>query len=250
MEEITSRKNPLIQHIKRLGAERRARREAGEYLCLGDKLYYEALRWEAPIRTVLFCGEEPDAPEGARLVRVPRDLLESVAPMKSAPELLFTCALPETETELLPGRCLILENMQDPGNVGTILRTADALRCSALILTGACADPYSPKAVRASMGAVFRRPVVELETEALIEAAEELGMPIFAAALDPTAKDVRELELPESCAFAIGNEGGGLSERLLAASRERVIIPMDERCESLNAAAAATILLWEMFRRG
>ncbi len=250
MEEITSRKNPLIQHIKRLGAERKARREAGEYLCLGDKLYFEALRWDAPIRTVLFCGEEPDAPEGARLVRVPKDLLESVAPMKSTPELLFTCALPELTTELLPGRCLILENMQDPGNVGTVLRTADALRCSAVILAGACADPYSPKAVRASMGAVFRRRVLELDTDALIEAAAELDMPIFAAALDPSARDIREIELPASCAFAIGNEGGGLSEKLLAAARERVIIPMDERCESLNAAAAATVLLWEMFRRG
>ncbi len=250
MEEITSRKNPLIQHIKRLGAERKARREAGEYLCLGDKLYYEALRWNAPVRTVLFCGEEPDAPEGARLVRVPKELLESVAPMKSAPELLFTCALPELAAELRPGRYLILENMQDPGNVGTILRTADAMDCSAVILTGACADPFSPKAVRASMGAVFRRPVLELETEALIEAAEELDMPLFAAALDPAAKDVREVELPACCAFAIGNEGGGLSEKLLAVSRERVIIPMDEHCESLNAAAAATVLLWEMFRRG
>ena len=250
MEEIQSRKNPLIQHLRRLGAERKARREAGEYLCLGDKLYYEALRWEAPVRTVLFCGEEPEAPEGARLVRVPRTVLESVAPMKSAPELLFTCALPELCTELRPGRYLILENMQDPGNVGTILRTADAMDCSAVILTGACADPFSPKAVRASMGAVFRRPVLELETEALLEAAAELGMPIFAAALDPVAVDVREVELPACCAFAIGNEGGGLSDRLLTAARQRVIIPMDEHCESLNAAAAATVLLWEMYRRG
>ena len=240
MEEITSRHNPLIQHVKRLGTERKARREAGEYLCLGDKLYYEALRWEAPIRTVLFCGEEPDAPEGARLVRVPRDLLESVAPMKSAPELLFTCALPETETELLPGRCLILENMQDPGNVGTILRTADALRCSALILTGACADPYSPKAVRASMGAMFSLNVHHFESfDAYREAAGNRQMfPFMLDASVPPGEAVARKGKAFSLIF--GNEATGLPE---AFSRigVPVRIPHSGRIDSLNLSVAAAI---------
>ena len=250
MEEITSRKNPLIMHIKRLGAENKARREAGDYFCQGDKLFYEAVKWNANIKTILFCGEAPEAPEGARLVRVPRDVIESVSPMKSAPEIVFTCAMPELFAPLKPGRHLVMENMQDPGNVGTILRTADALHCQGVILAGDCADPTGPKAVRASMGAIFRRSIIELPTSALIESAAELKMPIFAAALDGTAKDIRDVELPESYAFAIGNEGGGLSRELLEASAARVIIPMSERCESLNAAAAAAVILWEMFRRG
>lgn len=248
MEEITSRKNPLIAHIKRLGSERKARREAGEYFCQGDKLLYEAMKWGAEIKTVLFCGDEPELPEGVRAVRVPRDIIESVSPMKSAPEVVFTCALPETALPLRRGRILVMENMQDPGNVGTIIRTADALNCGGVVLAGDCADPFGAKAVRASMGAVFRREITELTTSALIEQARELDMPIFAAALDKSALDIRRLELPESFIFAVGNEGQGLSGELLSAAGQKVFIPMNERCESLNAAAAATIIIWEMNR--
>jgi len=248
MEEISSRKNPLIAHVKKLGADKKYRRETGEYFCQGDKLLYEAVKWNAKIKTVLFCGDTPDVPECERMVRVPKDVIESVSPMKSAPEVVFTCALPEVWEPLTPGRHLIMENMQDPGNVGTILRTADALDCGAVILAGDCADPFSPKAVRASMGAVFRHKIIELPVDSLVEQAGEIRLPIYAAALDNTAYDLRDLQLPESYAFAIGNEGHGLSRQLLEASAARVIIPMSERCESLNAAAAATVILWEMFR--
>lgn len=248
MEEITSRKNPLIAHVKRLGADKKARREAGEYFCQGDKLLWEAVKWGADIKTVLFCGDRPDVPDGVRLVRVPKDIIESISPMKSAPEVVFTCRMPDVKAPLGPGRHLIMENMQDPGNVGTILRTADALDCGDVILAGDCADPYSPKAVRASMGAVFRRRVIELSVAELVEQAAAAELPIYAAALDSTAFDLREVKLPASYAFAIGNEGHGLSDELLKASHARVIIPMSERCESLNAAAAATIILWEMLR--
>ncbi len=248
MEEISSRKNSLIAHVKKLGADKKYRREMGEYFCQGDKLLYEAVKWDAKIKTVLFCGDVPDVPEYERMVRVPKDIIESVSPMKSAPEVVFTCAMPEVWESIAAGRHLIMENMQDPGNVGTILRTADALDCGAVILAGDCADPFSPKAVRASMGAVFRHKIIELPVESLVEQAEEIGLPIYAAALDSTAYDLRELKLPESYAFAIGNEGHGLSRQLLEASAARVIIPMSERCESLNAASAATVILWEMFR--
>lgn len=248
MEEITSRKNPLISHVKSLGADKKARRESGEYFCQGDKLLYEAVKWNAEIKTVLFCGAAPDVPECGRMVRVPKDIIESISPMKSAPEVVFTCAMPEVWEPVSPGRHLIMENMQDPGNVGTILRTADALDCGTVILAGDCADPFSPKAVRASMGAVFRHKIIELPVDSLVEQARDIGLPIYAAALDSTAIDLRDLELPENYAFAIGNEGHGLSKELLAASAARVIIPMSERCESLNAASAATIILWEMFR--
>ena len=98
------------------------------------------------------------------------------------------------------------------------------------------------------MGAVFRHKIIELPVSSLVEQAKEIGLPIYAAALDGTAWDLRDLKMPESCAFAIGNEGHGLSREMLEASTARVIIPMSERCESLNAASAATVILWEMFR--
>lgn len=248
IEEITSRKNPLIAQIKRLGTDKKARREAGEYFCQGEKLLYEAVKWNADIKTVLFCGNEPEVPAGVRMVHVPKEIVESISPMKSAPEVIFICAMPKLWEPIAPGRHLIMENMQDPGNVGTILRTADALDCGTVILAGDCADPFGPKAVRASMGAVFRHKITELSVAALIEQAREISLPIYAAALDNTAYDLRELKLPPNYAFAIGNEGHGLSREILTASAARVMIPMSERCESLNAAAAATVILWEMFR--
>ena len=248
MEEISSRKNPLIAHVKKLCADKKYLREECEYFCQGDKLLYEAVKWDAKIKTVLFCGDPPDVPECERMVRVPKDIIESISPMKSAPEVVFTCAMPEVWEPIAAGRHLIMENMQDPGNVGTILRTADALDCGTVILAGDCADPFSPKAVRASMGAVFRHKIIEVPVSSLVEQAKDIGLPIYAAALDSTAYDLRELELPESYAFAIGNEGHGLSRELLDASAARVIIPMSERCESLNAAIAAGVVLWEMYR--
>ena len=83
MEEISSRKNPLIAHVKKLGADKKYRREEGEYFCQGDKLLYEAVKWDAKIKTVLFCGDPPDVPECERMVRVPKDIIESISPMKS-----------------------------------------------------------------------------------------------------------------------------------------------------------------------
>ncbi len=250
MEEITSRKNPLIIHMKRLAADRGARREAGEFFCQGDKLYAEALKWGAEITAVLFCGDAPEIPEGVRAARVPADIIESVSPMKSAPEIVFSCRFPALRARVGEGKLLAIENMQDPGNVGTILRTANAMGCRGVVLAGDCADPFGPKAVRASMGAVFRQNIAEMTTAELINAAKAASAPIFAAALDKTAADIREIQFPDGLIFAVGNEGKGLSAELLAASRKRVIIPMNEQCESLNAGGAAAIILWEMFRRG
>jgi len=248
METLTSRKNPLIMHLKKLGADRGYRYECGEYLCLGRKLYEEALKWSAPIRAVLFTGDEPRVPEGVRCAYVPKDILESVAPMESAPDIVFSCRMPEQDTEISPGRHIILENLQDPGNVGTIIRTANAFMIDSVILTGACADPYNPKAVRATMGAVFRQKVLQLSREELLQRLKEAGVPLYATGLDESCVRLTEMPKDGPIAVAIGNEGQGLSAELFAASEKRITIPMNPACESLNAAAAATVIMWELYR--
>ena len=143
---------------------------------------------------------------------------------------------------------LLLEEIQDPGNVGTILRTADAFDIDALILLEGCADVYAPKTVRASMGAVFRQNVLRMTRADAVAACRAQGLPLFGAALSPRAQDLRKLNLDRS-AVAIGSEGHGLSEDLLRQCDGELIIPMSGEAESLNAGIAAAIVMWEMCRQ-
>lgn len=251
MEQITSRKNPLIARIRRLCTDRTCRRESGEYLGDGVKLLEEAVRWNAPLTTVVCAGGTvlPQLPEGVRLVEVPQDVMASISPMKTPQGALFLCRMPEQGTlERLEGRqYLVLDGLQDPGNVGTIWRTADALGADGLLLVNRCADPWNPKTVRATMGACFRLPVWEVEAEQLPGLLERSGLPLYATALREDTVDLRQADL-NRCAVVIGSEGKGVSPQLLALSETTLKIPMRERCESLNAAAAATVVLWEMAR--
>ena len=145
------------------------------------------------------------------------------------------------------GRWLVLDGLQDPGNVGTIWRTADALGADGLLLVNHCADPFSPKTVRATMGACFRLPVYEAEAETLPGLLKRSGLPLYATALREDTVDIRTVQLSR-CAVVIGSEGRGISSQLLELSEKTLNIPMRARCESLNAAAAAAIVLWEMGR--
>ena len=252
MERITSRKNPLLVKIRKLAAgSGRDRREAGEYLGDGVKLLEEALKWRAPLTTVVVSEEVelPDLPRETRAVQVPRDVMETISPMNAPQGALFLASLPDTALpERLEGaRYLILDGLQDPGNVGTIWRTADALGADGLILINRCADPYGSKAVRASMGACFRLPVYEGAWEQVLPLLERSGLPVYAAALGEHTQDVKTADLRRS-AVVIGSEGQGISPQVLAACGQRLKIPMRARCESLNAAVAAAVILWEMGR--
>ena len=250
MEYITSRKNPLISHIRKLIADRSYRRASGEFLGYGTKLLEEAVRWNAPL-TAVVCSPGVPLPliEGLRRVEVPEDVMASISPSKTPQGALFTTKLPDTAPpeRLAGGRWLVLDGLQDPGNVGTIWRTADALGADGLLLVNRCADPFSPKTVRATMGACFRLPVYEMEAEGLPGLLERSGLPLYAAALREDTADIKTAGL-NHCAVAVGSEGGGVSPELLALSQKTIKIPMRDRCESLNAAAAAAVILWEMAR--
>ena len=250
MEYITSRKNPLISHIRRLAADRTYRRASGEFLGDGTKLLEEALRWNARL-TAAVCSPGVSLPpvEGLRQVEVPEDVMASISPAKTPQGALFTARLPDTAPpERLTGdRWLVLDGLQDPGNVGTIWRTADALGADGLILVNRCADPFSPKTVRATMGACFRLPLYELEAEDLPGLLERSGLPLYAAALREDTVDLRTARL-DRCAVVIGSEGQGVSSQVLELCSGTIKIPMRERCESLNAAVAAGVILWEMWR--
>ena len=167
-----------------------------------------------------------------------------ISPMETPQGALFLCRLPEkTSFQPKPGM-LLLDGIQDPGNVGTILRTANALGITVALLEG-CADPYSHKVVRSSMGAVFRTPVIQTTWEQARKACAEAGIPIGVTALSPRAKDLRKADLA-AMAVVIGSEGQGVRKEILDNADAELIIPMNPRCESLNAAIAASIVMWEM----
>ena len=251
METITSRQNPLCTHLRKLSSSAAYRRQCGEFLCDSPKLLQEALLWGSELHTVVVTAgtEAPPLPKGVRLVEVPADVMRSVSPMETPQGTLFTCAIhTEPLPETLAGRrYVVLDTLQDPGNVGTILRTADAFHTDGMFLVNGCADLYNPKTLRATMGAVFRCPVWTCGLEELRALLTKSGLPLYGAALRSDTVDVRRADFSH-CAVAVGSEGKGLSADALAACDLTVRIPMSGHCESLNAAAAAAVLLWEAAR--
>ncbi|MDD5884350.1 MAG: RNA methyltransferase [Candidatus Faecousia sp.] len=242
---ITSRKNPLLQQVRKLLSSRKAREEAGLYAADGIKLLAEAVRYCPGLDTVILSeGVEAELPENVRLIRVPEDVMASVSPMETPQGALFLCRLPEKKAFVPTPGMLLLDGIQDPGNLGTILRTADALDIPAALLEG-CADPYSHKVVRASMGAVFRVQPVLTTWEEVSEKCRQAGIPVGVTALSPRAKDLRQAEL-RTMAVVIGSEGRGVRQEILDSADAELIIPMNPHCESLNAAVAAAIVLWQM----
>lgn len=253
METITSRTNPLCTHFRRLASSRSYREETGEYLCDSPKLLREAVLWGADICTLIYTeGAELPPLEGidCRTVRVSEGVMRAVSPMETPQGAVFSCRISRHNPpeKLEPDgfgrqRYLLLDGVQDPGNVGTILRTADAFGWTAFLLPG-CADLYNPKTVRSAMGVHFRRGVYRDSLEhaaALIKAAE---LPLYAAALSENTADLRQADL-RRCAVIVGSEGRGVSRAALALCDMTIKIPMDQTCESLNAAAAAAVVLWE-----
>lgn len=244
---ITARKNPLLQQVKRLLSSKKEREETGLFVADGTKLLKEAIaHWPGLDTVILSDAVEMDVPENVRIVRVPEDVMESISPMQAPQGALFLCRLPErTPFAPKPGM-LFLDGIQDPGNLGTILRTADALQIPVALLEG-CADPYSHKVVRASMGAVFRTPPVSVNWEEAEQACRSAGISIGVTALSERAQDLRNAEL-QKMAVVIGSEGQGVRQQILSSADTQLIIPMDPNCESLNAAVAATIVMWQMTR--
>ncbi len=247
MSVLTSRQNPLCAHLRKLASHSRYRSQSGEYLADGRKLWEEAVKWGAPIRRVVTTPDiQLDVPDGVEHTVVATELMAYLSPMESPQGVLFTLALPrKTDIALTGTRYLVLDGLQDPGNVGTIWRTADALGADGLFLLNHCADPFGPKTVRATMGACFRLPCWEVELGELTALLGGEDIPLYATALTEHCTPVRQTDLRRA-AVVIGNEGHGVSREVLDACAGALIIPMRERCESLNAAAAAAVVLWEM----
>ncbi len=260
MQTLTSKDNPAVKYAVKLRKSARFRREEGRFIAEGMRICLDAVKSGAELDT-LFLSEDA-------LKKYPEqcDVLISAADKTLAVSASLFAVLSDTQTPQgalcviktldksshfdtikISGKFLALENIQDPNNLGTVLRSAEALGVSGVILSDDCCDVYNPKVVRGSMGAVFRMPFLTVESIPAFLASNP-GLHSYAAVVDPAAKPVTQVSFTEPCAAVIGNEGNGLRAETVAACTEAVTIPMRGKAESLNASAAATILIWEMIR--
>ena len=267
-EIITSRQNALVSLTASL-ADRKHRARTGLFRFDGKKLLCEAQKAGVELVAVLISARAEreivplllPLPEDCRLAVLSDALFDRLSEEKS-PEGVICVAKRLDKIHkivtidkrasfleaLLPGQTLLLESVRDPGNLGTVIRSAAAFGVPNLVLSADCADLYHPRTIRGAMGTLFSRCVVVVEDA--VHAAGELTRRgrVFAAALDAGAARLGTLRLGLADTVAVGNEGHGLSDALLAACTDRVFIPMQAGVESLNAGVAASLLLWEFYR--
>jgi TrmH family RNA methyltransferase len=242
---ISSVQNPKIKLARSL-ASRKGRQAAGLFLVEGTKLMAEALAWgRVPgmtFATAEWWASHPEVP-GERY-EVPATVLAALATTETPDPVVGVFPLPP-EPALPKGLVVVAHKLQDPGNLGTIIRSADAAGASAVVITPDTVDPFGPKAVRATMGSLFHLPVLRMGLAAFRAAWQG---PIYAMTLDG-ASSLYGFGFQGDAAFLIGNEGAGLAPEDAAIADHRVMIPMAGHAESLNAAMAATICLFEAARQ-
>lgn len=257
---ITSKDNETIKHIKKL-KEKKYREEYHEFIVEGIKMIEEALNEGAKIKSVVICddcksqGAIPSELmyEIAKLncIYVAEKVFNTITDVINPQGIMAIIEKPQAEENTIDfsqNVSLLLDNIQDPGNMGTILRTADSLNMKQIIVSKGTADIYNLKVVRSTMGAIFRVKVIEVDDLGkVIKEMKKHKIKVYATDLQ-TDKSIYDVDYSKS-AIVIGNEANGVSSKVLEESTERIKIPMIGKTESLNAAVATSIILYEAFRK-
>lgn len=253
---ITARTNPKIKELKELTGKPHARRSAGLFVCDGVRLCRDAVLSNRKIDSVFVtesCTEKfyddvkMITSSAQNVYTVSDDVMKSVSDTVSPQGIICTVKTETAHLSLCKGKKYIaLDAVQNPNNLGAVIRTAEALGIDGIVISGGC-DIYNPKALRASMGSVFRMPVLisdSLSSE--IEKCKALGIRTFASVVSGDAADITKADFSSGTLVVIGNEGNGVSDKVKNACDETVTIVMKGRAESLNAAQASSIIMWEM----
>ena len=235
---ITSKYNPLIKEIAKL-SDKKYRKICGKYVVEGIKPVRECISAGCTILNVI-CVEGLES-EFENAVIVSRAVFESVSSEVTPQGVLAVVELPSNKLKVPQDSCILLDRLQDPGNLGTVIRTANAAGYSEIYLIN-CTDPYSPKAVRASMSGIFFVKVYQGTNEEFLGVLK--GIPLICADMD--GEDIFSFNSPEKFCLCIGNEGNGMSQEIMKRARFKVSIPMRETCESLNAAVSAGIVMYHL----
>ena len=258
MEYISSRNNEFIIYCNSLHDKKNRERE-GVFIFEGIKLFSEALTRGVCLSCVLFTQKNEELvktlPESVRKIQVSDGVYQKISSEKS-PSGIFCIAKAidkfhkiATIYNNINGSKIILNSLRDPGNLGTVIRSALAFGIDEVILSDDCADIYNEKTIRASMGCLFsQRVTVCQDIIGTIKTLKENGYSVYATALDDNSLSLDDITCNEKTVFIIGNEGHGLSKDVIDASSSPLIIPMPGGAESLNASVASTILIWEMYK--
>ncbi|MGT2715567.1 TrmH family RNA methyltransferase [Streptococcus respiraculi] len=243
MEVIRSKSNRLIKETKKLH-QKKYRKQS--YLIEGWHLFEEACQAKADIEQVFVLEEYVDRVVGdVPVTVVSPEILQELADSQTPQGIVAQLALPEAFLlKEFTGKYLVLEDVQDPGNVGTMIRTADAAGYDAVFISDKTADIYSLKTLRSMQGSHFHLPVYRVGMDELLAQFKAQGIRILATTLSSTSIDYRTVEVPASFAIIMGNEGQGISQMVEAAADDLVHISMPGQAESLNVAVAAGILLF------
>ena len=257
--EVTGLQNPVVKAAAEL-KQKKYRTQNGLYLAEGLRTAEEAVAYKA-VETLFYVATDDErtmhlledaAAQNIKLVCVSENVMKKIADTETPQGIIAVCKMrqPKLENLLASGKMLlVLDRVGDPGNIGTMLRTADAAGIGGLVLLKGCADIYAPKTVRSSMGSLFHIPVLSgVSDQDFVSAAKKAGYDLLVTCLDG-ADNLYKADLSGRIAFVMGNEAGGVNESLLEKADKRVYIPMAGRAESLNVAMAAGIVMFEALRR-
>lgn len=254
MNLITSEDNPNIKLYKKLVSGAKYRKENGMFAIEGARIVSDALSENADMRFVFatesFVAKNDRYFAGrdfrGKIFLISDKLENRLSDTKTPQGIYAACGIPDNPAAVFPGgKYLFICGLQDPGNMGTIIRTADALGLAGLFISGCC-DIYSPKTARSAMGSVLRLRITEISCEKAFGLFSENGIKTYAAVSDKTAAPLTEADFDGGCAVFIGNEGNGLQEEIIKMCGSKITIKMKGAAESLNAAVAAGIIMWEM----
>lgn len=246
MEYISSPKNAKIMEFAKLVKDKKERKKSGLFVCEGLVMLKEALANGAKVSTIVLSEDFTQTlPEtNAKILQVPHHIIEKISDTKTPQGLMFSCEINESDALELENmsKILILDNVSDPGNVGTLLRSAVSFGVEGVVLLSDTADTTSPKVVRSTMGAIFKIKIFKTDIKTCFN---HIKVPVFATYLDDESIDIRNTNLEKS-AIILGNEARGISDEVLKYATKKIIIPM-KNTESLNVSIAGSIALWEAF---
>ncbi len=256
---ITSNENANVKLYSKLTLSKKARDEHKKFTVEGGRILREAVLENAEIdiifvtraafeRDRLFLDSVCD-----KILFVSESVAKKLSDTKCSQGVFAVINKPvskDLSLQALSGKYIVLNNIQDPGNLGTILRTADAVGIDGVILTGNCCDLYNPKAVRSTMGSLFRLNIyIENDFEKVVKILNDNNVKTYAAVVSGPACEIKSVEFSNNSAIVIGNEGNGLNSEHSALCSERVTIKMNGNIDSLNAGVAAAVFMWEMTKQ-
>lgn len=253
---ITSTDNPLVRDIQRLQTKASLREQRGVFVVEGQKQVAEALTEGMTLRLLVVTSAwrlkaadllAPAMQRQISIQEVSESVFKKLSDTQTPQGVLAVIERPSVSEEILKegSLFLLLECIQDPGNLGTIIRSAEGAGVDAVLLSAGCADVYAPKTVRSTMGSLYRVPILTgVDMAESIRTLQQRGVQVCAAALTPQALPFTDLSYQKPTAFVIGNEANGLREQTIAQADTAVILPMAGKLESFNAGIAATLLAY------